>query len=156
MRYWQPLGAKTTATHSLPHSENECQQFLVLHCWKSKNRAHIRAYNKTIDRLDRQQFNKSKEKHGFQSNRYRKLQNLQKQIIGCWICDFDKILLSNCNNKSIMWIYRWTRWATRSQPGQFRQVGWTPLNHTLVDCSGVLITQTANLPTVQFGPWPGP
>jgi len=25
MRYWQPLGAKTTATRSLPHPENEGQ-----------------------------------------------------------------------------------------------------------------------------------
>jgi len=26
MRYWQPVWAKTTASHSLPHPENEPQQ----------------------------------------------------------------------------------------------------------------------------------
>jgi hypothetical protein len=26
IRYWQPLGGKTTATCSLPYPENECQQ----------------------------------------------------------------------------------------------------------------------------------
>jgi len=26
MRYWQPLGAKTAVTCSLPHLENECQR----------------------------------------------------------------------------------------------------------------------------------
>ena len=99
-----------------------------------------------------QNYNISKVKHGFQNNRNCKLQNMQKRIIGCWKRDFDKIILTNCQNKSLIWIYRWTHW----QPTQFRQAGSLPSNHTEVDWSGLLTTQTANLETFRFGPSPTP
>ena len=81
---------------------------------------------------------------------------MQKVIIGCWIHDFDIIVLLHCNNNSIIWIYRWTRWATHWQPAHFRRIGRFPLNHTRIDSSGVLTTQTANFGLVSFRPGPGP
>jgi len=77
---------------------------------------------------------------------------MQKCIIGCWIQDFDKILLRNCKTKSLLWIYRWTCWATCWQPAQIWWVRSIPSNRTWVDCSGILATWTVNLPMVQFCP----
>jgi len=55
---------------------------------------------------------------------------MQKEIIGCWTCDFVNILSSNSNNKSIIWIYRWTRPI---------QMGWEiaikPYPNWLLECS---------------------
>jgi len=95
-------------------------------------------------------------KHWYQINRYCKLLNKQKLINGCWKLDFDKILLTHCKYKSLIWIYRWTRCATRWQPTQFREIGSLPWNRTRVGSSGLLTTWTANLSTVRFGPRPGP
>jgi len=50
-----------------------------------------------------QKYNKLQEKHGFQNNQYRKLQNMQTEIICCFMHNFEMILLSNSNNKSIIW-----------------------------------------------------
>jgi len=47
---------------------------------------------------------------------------MQKVIIRCWISSFGKIQLSGSENKSIIWIYKWTRWTTRWQPTQFSWV----------------------------------
>jgi hypothetical protein len=91
-------------------------------------------------------------KHRYQINRYCKLLNKQKLINGCWKLHFDKILLTYCKYKSLIWIYRWTRCATRWQPAQFRRVGSLRWNRTWVGSSGLLTTQTANLATVRFGP----
>jgi len=77
---------------------------------------------------------------------------MEKQIIGCWICDFDKILLTNCNNRNLIWIYKWTH----SQLAQSRRVRRFPLNPTQVDSLGVLTTRTPNLATGPIGPGPGP
>jgi len=52
------------------------------------------------------------EKYWFQNNQYCNVQNMQKVIVGCWKCDFDKIRLLYSKNKSIIWIYTWTRWTT--------------------------------------------
>jgi len=81
---------------------------------------------------------------------------MQKHIIGGWICDFDKILWTDCNNKNLIWIYRWTRRETWSQPAQPRWVGGFLSNCTRVDNSVVLTTRTANMGTVWFGPGTGP
>ena len=43
----------------------------------------IRAHNGTIDHLDGQKENISKEIHGFQNDQYHKLQIMQKHSIGC-------------------------------------------------------------------------
>ena len=95
------------------------------------------------------------EQYWFQNNQYCNVQNMQKVIVGCWKCDFDKILLLYSKNKSIIWIYRWTRWTTRWQPAQFRQVVRCPSNCTRIDGSGALTTRTANVETGRFWPVPG-
>ena len=115
-----------------------------------------RVHNRIIDCTDRQQYNISKVKHRFQINRYCKLECMQKHTIGCWNRDFDKILLTNSKNNSLIWIYGWTRWATCWQPAQFRRVGSSLMNCVGVDGSGLVITGTANLAMLRFGPGPGP
>jgi len=80
-------------------------------------------HNRIIDRLARQKYHTSKVKHKYHINQYWKLLNKQKHIVGCSKCDFDKILMTTCKFKSFIWIYRWTRWATRWQPAQFWRVG---------------------------------
>jgi hypothetical protein len=82
--------------------------------------------NRTIDHVYRQKYRIYKERNRFQNNQYCKLQNIQNVITGCWICDFDKMLLSNSKNKRTIWIYRWTNWTTHWQPAQFRWVGRFP------------------------------
>jgi len=47
---------------------------------------------------------------------------MQTVIIRCWISGFGKMQLSGSKNKSIIWIYKWTRWTTCWQPAQFRRV----------------------------------
>ena len=84
------------------------------------------------------------------------MKSIQKHIIGCWKRHFNIIQLTNSKNKSLIWIYRWTRWATHWRPAQFRRVGSLHLNRTRVDGSGLLTTRTANLAVVRFGPRPGP
>ena len=121
----------------------------------TRHHADLRVYKGTIDHPDRQKYNLSKVKHWFQINWYCKLQSMQKHILGCWKRDFDKILLTFSNNKSLNWIYGWTRWATGWQPAQFRWVGSLPLNRTWVDSSGVLMTRIANLAMVWVRPGPG-
>jgi len=96
------------------------------------------------------------EKHRFNNNVYCKLQSIQKEATEGWICGFDKILLLNSKNKSIKWIYLWTRWATHEQPAQLQQVGRFLLNCTQIDGLGVLTTCTANLAIVWFRLGPSP
>jgi len=72
-----------------------------------------------------------------------------KCLVSCWLGDFDKILWSHRNDKSLIWIYSWTRWATSWQLVQFRQVGRWQSNRTRVDGSGLLTTMTADL--TRFG-----
>ena len=158
MRYWQPLGGENSSD-TLPAASwkwvsTERQQFLPLQIQQSRHRADIRAHRRTIERLDMQQCNISKEKQWFQNNWCRNLLNMQKQVIGCWIHDFDKPLLLNCKIKSLIWIYEWTCWATCWQPTQLWRVVRFPSNPIQVDGSGVLTTWTSNLTTVQFGPRP--
>jgi len=66
---------------------------------------------------------------------------MQKVTIGCWKYDFDKILLWNSKNKSIIWIYRWTHWTTQWQHAQFNWVVRCQLNGTRIDRVGVLTTR---------------
>jgi hypothetical protein len=113
-------------------------------------------HNCIIDCLARQQYYILKLKHRYQINRYCKLLNKQKLNNGCWKLDFNKILLTHCKYKSLIWIYRWTHCATRWQPTQFRRVQSLPWNRTRVGSSGLLTTRTTNLATDQFGPGPGP
>ena len=135
-------------------ASTERQQLLGLETCQSWHRADSRAHNRTIDCLDWQKYSISKEKHGYENNWYRKMQTMHNEIIRCWIHHFDGILLTHCKNKSLIWIYRWTWWATRWRPTRF-VVGrrWTS-SHTGVDCSGVLTTWTAHLAMVRFGTGP--
>jgi len=61
---------------------------------------------------------------------------MQKEIIGCRIPNFDNIRLSICKNENIIYIYRWTHWATCWQPIQFRQVRRVLSHHAQIDGSG--------------------
>ena len=82
-------------------ASTECQLLVVFHFCKSRHYTHIRAHNSTIDHLDRQKYTISKEKHRFPNNWYRKLQNMQKQILGHWIHDFDKTQFSHCKTRAL-------------------------------------------------------
>jgi len=97
-----------------------------------------------------------KVKHRFQINRHCKLQNITKSIIGCWKLNFDRILLTNCNNNRLVGIYRWMGWATPWQPVQFWQFRCLQWNRTSAERSGSWTTQSTHLATIQFGPGPGP
>jgi len=81
---------------------------------------------------------------------------MQKVIVGCWKCDFDKILLLYSKNKRIIQIYRWNCFKPSWQPTHFRRVVRYPSNRTRIDALGLLTTRTANLETGQFRPIPGP
>ena len=131
----------------------ERRQFEVFHIWQSRHRRDLRMHNCIIDRLDRPIYLISKVKHRYQINWYCKLHNIQKHIIGCWKCHFDKILLTNCKHKCLIWIYRWTRWETCWHPAQFRCIGSLPSNRSQVYGSGVLTTQTANLSNSWVWTW---
>ena len=127
-----------------------------MHIAWSRHRGDFRVHHCIIDCLSRQKYHILKVKHRYQINRYCKLLNKQKLINGCWKLDFDKILLTHCKYKSLIWINRWICCATRWQPTQFRQVGSLSWNRTRVSSSGLLMTRTANLATVRFVPGPGP
>jgi len=158
--YWQLLLAKTPATCSLPHPDNERQRSInSFSCGIVGNQgiALIFAFRKALlTTLIGKKYNLSKVKHQFQINWYCKLQSMQKHIVGCWKCDFHKILLTYSKNKSLNWISGWTRWETHWEPAQFRRVTSLPSKRIWVDSSGLLPTRTANLATVQVAPGPGP
>jgi len=135
---------------------SERQRFQDLHILESRHRTDLRMYNCNIDHPAGQKYHISKVKYRYQIPWYCKLLKKQKHIVGCWKRDFDKILLTHCKIKSLIWIYRWTHWATRWQPALFRRVGSFPRNRTWVGSSGVLTTRTANLAPVQFGLDPDP
>jgi len=137
-------------------TSNERQQFQDLHIQYSRCHADLRVHNSNIDRLASLKYHISKVKHRYQINRHCKLLNKQKHVVGCCKCDSDKILLTHCNFKSLIWIYRWTRWATLWQRAQSRRVGSLPWNGTRVGSSGLMTTRTANLATVRFEPGSGP
>jgi len=103
-----------------------------------------------------QKYNIWKLKHGFQVDRYCKLQNIQKSIIGCWKCDFDNILWTNCKNNSLIWVYWRAGWVTRSQPPQLARVGRLWSNCTRLHGLCELMTWSTNLAIVQFAPAPRP
>ena len=111
----------------------ERQQSQDLHISYSRHPADLRVHNCIINRLASQKYHISKVKYRYQITRLCKLLNKQKHIVGCWKCDFDKILLTHCKFKNLIWIYRWTSWATRWQPTQTR---------TWSDSPEPLLTQT--------------
>jgi hypothetical protein len=96
------------------------------------------------------------EKHQFQKNHDCKLQNKQNEIIGSWIPNLNKILLSNFKNQSILWIHKWTHWVTCGQSTEFDVVGRFPSNCTQIGCYVVLNTWSAIFATVQIWPRPWP
>jgi len=160
IRYWQPLLAKTKAASSLLHPDVERQQSVnSFGSWVFGNQGIVRIFTPITEPLTDsigQCTIYERFQHGFQINRHCTLQSMQKCITGCWKHDFDKILLTNCKNKSRIWIYGWTRWATHWQPTQFRSARSIPSNRTQVDISGSVTTWTASLATDRFRPGPGP
>jgi hypothetical protein len=68
----------------------------------------LRVHRRNFDHHARQKYHISKVKHKYQIDRYCKLLNKQKHIVGCWKRDFDKILLTTCKFKRLIGIYRWT------------------------------------------------
>jgi hypothetical protein len=109
-------------------------------------------HNVITDSVDRPKFTISQVQQWFQINRYCKLQNRKKCIIGCWKHDFDKIIFSNCNTKHLLWIYRWIYWTTGQERTQFRRVRTLPSNSTQGSCSGFWTTRPAIVPTGWFRP----
>lgn len=81
---------------------------------------------------------------------------MQEEVIGCWIFNFGKILISNCKSNSMIWIYRRTRQATCWQLCRFRWIGRFASNYTRIDRLGVLTPRTAKLTTVRDRTAPGP
>ena len=116
-------------------ASTECQQFYSLHIWWSRHHANLCVDYVIIDHPDTQQYNIWKVKHRFQTNRYCKLQSMPKHNIGCWKRDFNKILLTNSTNMSLIWMNGWTGCATSRQCTQFRRVGSLRSNCTRVDGS---------------------
>jgi len=152
----------TETPHDLHHTPSwkwastKCEQFLVLNIKYSWHRTDICVPNRTIDSLYWWIHNILQEKHRFQNNRFHTLQNMPKEINGCWIHDFDKIELLNSKNKRIIYIYSWTHCATSWHPTQFRWDRRLPSNSTRIDSSGVWANRTAKVLTVRFRPRPGP
>ena len=101
-------------------------------------------------------YNISNVKHRFQIYGYCRQHNMQKHNFCRWKCYFVKMLLTNREQKSLIWIYRWNRWATRWQSGQFGWFGSLPSISTRADASDLMTTRTASFTTVRFGPNPGP
>jgi len=128
------------------------QQCLVLYIAYSRPCVDIWDHNRSIDQLSTPKYNTQKEKHSFQNNQCRNRQSDQKGISECQFSDFDQIQSSNSKSKSIIWIYRRTRWTTHWQPAKFRQVGRCPTNRNLFDTLDVFMTRSAYLATVQY--WP--
>jgi len=116
----------------------------------TRHHTDIHAHYRTIDCLKRKKYQIYKNKHKFQNIRYSPLQFTHTAITGCWICSFDKILLWNYNNQSILWIYGWICCTTHWQLTRFWQDRNSPSNCTQSDCSGVLWTWTPNLAMVLF------
>jgi len=131
-------------------ASSECQQFLVLHIGNSMHCVDTWAHIRTIDGHYRQIYNKSNGIHWFQNNWYRTLQIIYKVITGCWISIFDNLLFPNSNYQSIIWIHKWTCWATCWPSGQFTPVWTIPTNCTRIDGPDILTTQTANSAMVQL------
>jgi len=134
----------------------EHQQFSVLPIGYSRHCMDHWAQNGNNDRLYRQKYKIHIEKHRFQNNRYHMLQSMQRDNTGCRISNFDNILFSDCKNKSIIWIYRWTHWATCWQPAQLRQVVRFPSNFTWIDSLGMLKARNSKWGYVRFRPGPIP
>jgi len=109
-----------------------------------------------MDCLYRQKYKICQISHGFQHNWYPKLSNMHTILTGGWVCDFGKVLLSNCKRISIIWIYSSTHRTTHWQPAQFRQVGRLSSNHTQIASLGIWMTRTANFAPDWFQSCPGP
>jgi len=137
-------------------ASTECHQFLLLHIWQSWHCMDFLVYIGIIDCPDTQIFNTWLVKHWFRTNPYCQPQSIQKCIAGRWIHNFNMRLLTHSTNKSLIWMYGWTRWATCRQPTQFWLIGCLPSNSIWVDWSPWMTTRTANVAAVQFGNEPGP
>lgn len=134
----------------------ERQQFLFLYIWYSRHRADISDHHRTTERLRSPKYKTQMEKHWFWSHQYSNLQSIQTVIIGCWISEFDQILLSNSKIQRSIWMYTQTRWTTRWQPAQFGWDGIFPSDHMQSVDYGILTTWTAGLGKVWFRSGPRP
>jgi len=156
IKYWQPLLAKSTAKCSLPPPENERQWSVnSFSCCIVGNQVMVLIFALTMELLTAiigKKYNIPKLKHQFQINLYQKLQSIQKHIIGCWKRYFDMILLTNSKNKSLIWIYRWTRWLVLATvpDRHFGSRSGSKPNLCQIGGPGRQLTQTAHLGTI---PW---
>jgi len=92
-------------TPSRKWGSTERKHCLILYIG-SRHHVDIWDHTRTIDHLSSPKYKTQKEKHWFQNNQYCNLQRIYKVITGCWISDFDQILLSNIKTKSRLWNYR--------------------------------------------------
>jgi hypothetical protein len=105
---WQPVHLTQCMTYMLSHPETEHQQSIInIGCCilgLSRLYADQWAQIRTIDYLYSQKYNIYQEKHGFQINQYCNLHSMQTCIIGYSKRNLNKILITSCNSKSIIWI----------------------------------------------------
>jgi len=145
--YNRPCGARwnTRNTIGFPRSIQQLR-----HC------ASIRFHHRISDHLETETCNILKEQYELQNNQNCKPQNVQKVNTGSFRSNSGEILLSNCKNQSIIWIYSWTYWAMRWHPAKFSSVESIQWNCTWTDSFGWLITRTIIWANVRFKPRSGP
>jgi hypothetical protein len=102
----QPFHLKQYMTHTLPHHETECQRSVntIWSCMLG-NQRFVQIYElitKLMSAFITKDIMYKMKKDRFQNNKYRGLQNMQKEIIGYRIPHWNNILLSNCKNKNII------------------------------------------------------
>jgi hypothetical protein len=114
----------------------ERHQFLVMHIRWWRHCMGIWAFNWPIDLLHSQKYNILKKTPQFIYYWYRNLKNMNNVIAGCQRIDFERVLLSNSNNKSVICIYRWTGRTISWSPVQFWWAERYLLNLTLMPSFG--------------------
>jgi hypothetical protein len=154
MRKSESHGPILTMTINLLSTEHH--RFMLQYIGYWRHRMDSWAGNRSIDLLRDPKRHVLKEKHKFKYYQYSNLQNIQNMIAGCRIIAFDLALLSNTKQKRVIYIHKWTRWATRWWPTHFRRGGRLLSTDTRIDSSGVLTTLATNLAADRFQPEPRP
>jgi len=67
--------------------------------------------------------------------------------------DFVQVLLSNSLSKSIICVNRWTRWTTRGQPAQFKQMGRFDMDPDPMRWSRTVANTKYNVPKIADWSW---
>jgi len=108
MRYWHPVGAKTTATHFMLHPENERQQSINSFCscifvnqgivWI---REHITELLPALIGKNTIYQRKNTDSKLIDIASHKTSKNIQKHPLGCRLRDFNNTLLSNCKTRAL-------------------------------------------------------